>query len=211
MRRASSFAHDGTAPIAAVVLALWLARVRHGRAALLLLGGLAGAGCVAVCPQTWKSWTTREFPPQQLARFGAFRERIPPGSNVFWPESPVAVWVLLQRPSYLSVLQTSGMVFSHRTALELERRANVLGGAINPGSFMGWNAGTGMMLSRQQLEQTCGTGVFQFLVSSAALGIDLIAEVPSASGSASNKIRLYRCPAPAPVPAAAQALAAAST
>jgi len=67
-----------------------------------------------------------QFPPQQLARFGGFRERIPPGSNVFWPESPVAVWILLERPSYLSVIQTSGMVFSRPSALELERRADAL-------------------------------------------------------------------------------------
>jgi hypothetical protein len=207
MRRASSFVRDGTAPIAAVSLAFWLARMRRGRTTLLLLGALAGAGCVVTLPQTWKSWTAREYPPQQLARFGAFRERIPPGAEVFWPESPVAVWVLLQRPSYLSVIQTSGMVFSRRSALELERRADALSGAINRGSFMGWSAGTAMMLSPQQLEQTCATGEFQFLVTSVDLGIDPVAEVPSESGPATKKIRLYRCPAPA----AAQALAAAAT
>jgi len=57
--------------------------MRRGRTALLLLGGLVGAGCVASFPQTWKSWTTREFPPQQLAGFSGFRERIPPGADVF--------------------------------------------------------------------------------------------------------------------------------
>ena len=207
VRRTSSFMHDGTAPIAAVALAFWLARMRRGRTALLLLGGLAVAGCAAVLPQTWKSWTMHEFPPQQLARFGGFRERIPPGSNVFWPESPVAVWILLERPSYLSVIQTSGMVFSRRTALELERRADALGGAINSGSFMGWGAGTAMMLSQQQLKETCGTGEFQFLVTPTDLGVESIAEVPAAGGPASKKIRLYRCPAPA----SAQTLAAAST
>jgi hypothetical protein len=185
--------------------------MRRGRTALILVGALAGAGCVASFPQIWTSWTTREFPPQQLARFAGFRERIAPGAEVFWPESPVAVWVLLQRPSYLSVIQTSGMVFSRRTALELERRADALGGAIHPGTFMGWNAGTGMMLSLQQLKQTCAAGEFHFLVTSADLGVDSVAEVPAASGSASRKIRLYRCPAPAPAPAPAQTLAAAAT
>jgi len=207
IRRTSSFMHDGTVPIAAVSLAFWLARMRRGRAALILLGGLAGAACVASFPQTWKSWTAREFPPQQLAGFSGFRERIPPGAEVFWPESAVAVWVLLQRPSYLSVIQTSGMVFSRRSALELERRADALGGAIYPGSFLGWNAGTSMTLTLQQLKQTCATGEFTFLVTSADLGVAPIAEVPAASGSASRKIRLYRCPAPAP----AQTLAAAAT
>jgi hypothetical protein len=211
IRRASSFMHDGTVPIAAVSLAFWLARMRRGRTALLLLGGLVGAGCVASFPQTWKGWTTREFPPQQLARFSGFRERIPPGADVFWPESPVAVWVLLQRPSYLSVIQTSGMVFSRRSALELERRADALGGAISPGSFMSWNAGTAMMLSQQQLKQTCDTGAFEYLVTATDLGVAPIAEVPSVSGPASKKIRLYRCPAPAPATAFAQTLAAAAT
>jgi hypothetical protein len=211
MRRASSFMRDGSAPIAAVSLAFWLARLRRGRTALILVGGLAGAGCVASFPQIWKSWTTREFPPQQFARFSGFRERIPPGADVFWPESPVAVWVLLQRPSYLSVIQTSGMVFSRRSALELERRADVLGSAINPGSFMDWNAGTAMMLSQQQLEQTCATGAFEYLVTATNLGIATVAEVPAASGPPSKKIRLYRCPAPAPATAPAQTLAAAAT
>jgi len=211
IRRASSFMHDGTAPIAAVALAFWLARMRRGRTALILVGALAGAGCVASFPQIWTSWTTREFPPQQLARFAGFRERIPPGAEVFWPESPVAVWVLLQRPSYLSVIQTSGMVFSRRTALELERRADALGGAINSGSVMSWNAGTALMLSQQQLKQTCDTGAFEYLVTATDLGVAPIAEVPSVSGPASKKIRLYHCPAAAPATAVAQTLAAAAT
>jgi hypothetical protein len=211
LRRASSFTHDGSVPIAAVALAFWLAPMRRGRAALVVLGGLAVAGCVASFPQTWNSWTRREFPPQQVARFSGFRERIPPGAEVFWPESPVAVWVLLHRPSYLSVIQTSGMVFSRRTALELERRADALGAAINSGSFMSWNAGTALTLSPQQLMQTCATGEFTFLVTSADLGVDPVAEVPATSGSTSRRIRLYRCPAAPPVPAAPQTLAAAAT
>jgi len=207
LRRASSFTHDGTVPIAVASLAFWLARMRRGRAALIVLGGLAGTGCVVSFPQTWKSWTTREFPPQLVARFSGFRERIPPGAEVFWPESPVAAWVLLQRPSYLSVIQTSGMVFSRRTAVELERRADSLDAAINPGSFMSWNAGTAMMLSPQQLAQTCATGEFQFLVTGRDLGVEPLAEVPASSGSASRRIRLYRCP----VRTAPQTLAAAAT
>jgi hypothetical protein len=197
IRRASSFTHDGTAPVAAASLAFWLARIPRGRAALILLGGLAGAACMASFPQTWRSWTMRDFSPQQVARFSAFRERIPPGADVFWPESPVAVWVLLERPSYLSVIQTSGMVFSRRTALELERRADALSGAMNPGSFMSWNAGSAMMLSQQQLKQTCESGAVEYLVTPGDLGIAPIAEVPAAAGSASKNIRLYRCPVPA--------------
>jgi hypothetical protein len=77
---------------------------------------------------------------------------------------------------------------------------------------MSWNlSGAAMMLSQQQLKQTCDTGEFQFLVTGADLGVEPIAEVRSASGPASKKIRLYRCPAPPPAPAADQALAAAAS
>jgi hypothetical protein len=76
---------------------------------------------------------------------------------------------------------------------------------------MRWAAGTAMMLSQQQLKQTCDIGAFEYLVTPADLGVDPIAEVPAAGGPASKKIRLYRCPAPAPAPASAQTLAAAST
>jgi hypothetical protein len=63
------------------------------------------------------------------------------------------------------------------------------------------------MLSSQQLEQACATGEFQFLVTGRDLGVEPLAGVSAASGPASKKIRLYRCP----VPAAPQTLAAAAT
>jgi hypothetical protein len=145
-------------------------------------------------PQTWRSWRAREYPPTQIAQFAAMREHIPPGSNVFWPDSPVGIWMLLDRPSYLSVIQTSGMVFSRPSAQELDRRANALRSAVSPSLFMNWNTGgTGMNLSRQQLRQACATGEFEFLVTGADLGEEPVAAVPSATGSASKKIRLYRC------------------
>ena len=52
-----------------------------------------------------------------------------------------------------------------------------------------------MTLSPQQLKQVCGTNAFEFLVTGAELGAEPVAAVPSASGPASKKIRLYRCQA----------------
>jgi hypothetical protein len=194
IRRAMSFSRDGTAPVAVITLAWWLARSRRGHPASIVLGVLAAVGCTALFSQTWHSWTAREFPSKQVAQFAAFRERIPPGSEVFWPESPLAVWMLLDRASYLSVLQTSGMVFSRQSALELSRRAHALRFALPPSSFMNWNTGgTGLNLSRQQLKQACDTSEFEFLVTAADLGVEPVAVVPTLSGPSSKKIRLYRC------------------
>ncbi|MEA3152005.1 MAG: hypothetical protein QOD56_2944, partial [Gammaproteobacteria bacterium] len=194
IRRTMSFTRDGAAPVAIIWLMWRCAQSRRGYPVLILMGALAFAGCAVLVPQTWRSWTTREFAQQAIDRFAPFREHIPPASDVFWPESPTAAWVLLDRPSYLSVVQTSGMVFSRQSAFELSRRATALDSTLPRGTFMNWNSGgTGMNLSKQQLEQACRTGEFGFLVTAVDLGVEPVAVVPSTSGAPSKKIRLYTC------------------
>jgi hypothetical protein len=195
MRCAMSFAHDGSASMAVVVLAWWLANATRRRLGLILLTALATAGCLALLPQTWSQWAIREYPAQRIAQFAAWRERIPPGADVFWPGSPVATWLLLDRPNYLSVLQTSGMVFSRDTAMELQRRAIALAAIVPPATFLSWNgAGSNLELSLQQLQGACRLAVFEFLVTGADLGIAPVGIVPIGSSSGTRGLRLYRCP-----------------
>jgi hypothetical protein len=195
MRSAMSFAHDGSAPIAVVVLAWWLANAPHRRLGLILLAAVATAGCLALLPQAWSQWTIREYPSQRIAQFAPWREHIPPGADVFWPESPVATWLLLDRPNYLSVLQTSGMVFSRNTAMELQRRAFALAAIVPPATFLSWEgAGSNLELSLQQLQGACRLAAFEFLVTSADLGVAPVGIVPTGSSSGSRGQRLYRCP-----------------
>ena len=192
LRRAMSVAHDGSAPIAAVALVWWLTNSMHRRAGLKLLAVLAAAGCIALAPQTWARWTARQFPPQRVAQFAPLRERIPAGADVFWPESPVAAWLLLDRPNYLSVLQTSGMVFSRDTAMEVQRRALALAAIVPPATFLDWSGGgSNLELSLLQLQGACRLGAFDFLVTSADLGAAPVGIVPQKS---SRGLRLYRCP-----------------
>ncbi len=197
IRRSMSFSRDGTAPMALLALAWWLART-HARStgtAGTALAVLAAGACAALLPATWDAWTTQEIQPQRAAQFAAWRPLIPPGSEVFWPESPVDTWLLLDRPSYLSVIQTSGMVFSRTTALELNRRAQSLRAAVAPQVFMNWNnAGTGFNLSASQLEQACKAGEFAFMVTGAKLSFEPLAVVPAPTGPANRQIGLYRCP-----------------
>jgi hypothetical protein len=195
LRRAMSFAHDGSAPMAVVALAWWLANALRRRWGLILLAVLAAAACVALLPETWPQWTVRQYPPQRVAQFAPWRERIPPGAEVFWPESPVATWLLLDRPNYLSVLQTSGMVFSRSTAMELQRRAISLAAIVPPPAFLSWNgAGSNMELSLQQLQAACRLAAFEFLVTSADLGVAPVGIVPQKSSPGSRGLRLYSCP-----------------
>jgi hypothetical protein len=195
LRRAMSFVHDGTAPMAVVGLAWWLSRSTRGYVGLTVLAALATAALAALVPQTWTRWTAREFPPQLAAHFAPWRQIIPPGAEVFWAESPLATWLLLDRPSYLSELQTSGLVFSRNAAIELQRRAGILGAILPPKLFLGWNsAGAGLRLSSQQLQDICQLAAFEFLVTSVDLGVSPAAFLPSNSGPASKGLRLYHCP-----------------
>jgi hypothetical protein len=181
--------------VAVILLAWWWARSPRAAPALGALALLAAAACAALLPQTWRSWTVRDYTDRRVAQFAELRRHIPAGAEVFWPESPLAVWMLLDRPSYLSVIQTSGMVFSRDTARELERRAAALRAAVDPGIFMRWGTGgTGMTLSAQQLESACGAREFDFLVTHADLGRQPVADIPAASGAPGRGIRLYRCP-----------------
>lgn len=67
--------------------------------------------------------------PRQYEEFADWRSAIPPGRNVFIaPTSNAAgfTWFTLERPSYLSIDQSAGVVFSRATALEVKRRSDVV-------------------------------------------------------------------------------------
>jgi hypothetical protein len=67
--------------------------------------------------------------PGEVAEFADWRRQIPPTSNVLLiplPTSAAFAWVTLNRPSYISVNQSSGVVFARATALEIRRRSEVL-------------------------------------------------------------------------------------
>ena len=197
LRRAISFARDGTAVMALLILT-WLLTRTSRPSGLIALGLATTVSIAALLPQTWETWTHREFPPQRIAQFASWRERIPAGSTVFWPESPLDTWLLLDRPSYLSVLQTSGMVFSRDTALELQRRALALAPFVGPQTFLDWSGGgANLALSLGQLRGICGLAVFDYLVTSADLGLASLNAAPRDMSAAPRPLHLYHCPIPA--------------
>jgi hypothetical protein len=71
----------------------------------------------------------------EFTEFSDWRDAIPPTSNVLvlpTAKSAPFSWFALERPSYLSVDQSSGVVFSRATALEVRRRSEVLQPATSP-------------------------------------------------------------------------------
>ena len=194
IRESAALAGDGTIPVALVWLVTWLTNQARGRAPLVILGVLAAGTCVALFPDARRRWTQQRFPPALSAEFTSWRALIPAGSNVFWSESPLNSWVLLDRPSYISVTQTSGMLFSRASAMELRRRAEALSAVVPPQAYLSFTGdGAGIGPSPLQLDRACETGEFEFLVTGARLPWRPVAQLPREVWHSSGGLRLYRC------------------
>jgi hypothetical protein len=73
-------------------------------------------------PFSWKSYAKAYYTPARASQFEAWRALIPAHAEVLWPDSSVATWYLLERPSYWSPQQVAGGLFSREQALAMERR-----------------------------------------------------------------------------------------
>lgn len=194
MRQLASFLQDGLVVTAVAALAVWLASRPRGAVGLVALAVLGTTTCACLAQETWRRWTHQQFPPTLVDQFSSWRALIPVDAQVLWPESPVESSLLLYRPDYLSVTQTTGLVFSRRTSMELRRRALALSAVVPPDAFFQFSS-TGLSLgpSQEQLERACQKTEIQFLVTGAQLSWPALAEIPKTVWHSSNGLRLYRC------------------
>jgi hypothetical protein len=87
-----------------------------------------GAACVLLVPVAFAK-TDTVGSPAEIADFADWQRAIPTIANVYVANGHDAssfAWFTLQRPSYLSLDQSAGVVFSRVTALEVQRRSRVL-------------------------------------------------------------------------------------
>ncbi len=120
-----------------VVLVWSLATWIRSRRSLVPLGAvsLAFLGVtVWLLPGTFTDMN-RDGEMQQIEEFSSWRSAIPASANVFVVpahNSADFAWFTLERPSYLTVDQSSGVVFSRATSLEVRRRSDVLLPLVDP-------------------------------------------------------------------------------
>lgn len=125
----------------------------------------------------------------EIREFSDWAGVIPPTSTVLVaPARDVGtfVWFTLQRPNYLSVDQSAGVVFSRATALEVQRRSEVLLPITDPNwkieSELRAAVASGKHqinaasrpLTAENLRQICEDAMLGFVVSSQQLGFDSI-------------------------------------
>jgi hypothetical protein len=166
------------------ILLTWTRSIRSSRASLVATGVLLG--------------TVSYFLPRSLvdkdadilsksSEFENWREVIPPNSNVFVVpahNSPAFAWFILQRPSYLTVDQSSGVVFSRDTAMEVRRRSQVLLPLMKPDwrllsdmndlHMQGAHNATDLQapLTPTRLIDICADPLLNFVISPTSIGFD---------------------------------------
>jgi hypothetical protein len=66
----------------------------------------------------WQAYTERAYASEGRP----FAGQIAVGASVFWEDNPLQTWLLLHRPSYFSLNQASGLLFSREASMEFARR-----------------------------------------------------------------------------------------
>jgi len=111
----------------------WIGKDRSARVVTLVCAALLGAS-VVILPGTFKQLGTAGT-RAEIAEFAGWRSAIPPTSTVLLVparNSASFAWFTLGRTSYMSVNQSSGVVFARATALEVRRRSEVLLPLMDP-------------------------------------------------------------------------------
>ena len=161
-------------------------KLRNGigarKVALLSTGLLALS--IYILPAAFKQSRTLAS-AADIIEFDGWREVIPPTSTVLVaPPRDVGtfVWFTLQRPNYLALDQSAGVVFSRTTALEVERRSAVLQPIMDPN----WKIRSNLRarhqieaatrpLTSNNLRQICADPQLGFVISQERLGFDALA------------------------------------
>ena len=181
-------------PAIAVAVGAWVLSMTRARLLSALAVAILGSVLVTTSlPDASDRWLGREYSDAAADEFADWRERIPPSAEVFWWENLRETWLLLRRPSYLTLSQGGGLVFSEPLADEVARRALVLEPLVDPNFWINLTAedpDEPRRLTRSSLTAVCRDPELGFVISEMDLGTGAPAKHwPTAA----DTIYLYDC------------------
>jgi hypothetical protein len=173
------------AAITFILLVWWGTRAGRARWMPMLLCALSFALSISAFPSAFKQ-SRKLGSAADMQEFTDWRNAIPPtGAVLVAPPRDVGafVWFTLGRPNYLSLDQSSGVVFSRKTALEVRRRSAVLEPLMDPNwkILSGLRAASGRShkseaatrpLTSSILRQICTDPQLGFVISPEQVGFD---------------------------------------
>jgi hypothetical protein len=149
------------------------------------------AACVYSLPRALHDGT-RVGTVAEVDAYSDWRRTIPPDANVWVApvrNSAAFAWFTLQRSSYLTVDQSSGVVFSRATALEVMRRSQVLLPLMDPDWRLlsnmthgggGKSSPSVRPLTRERLMSVCRDPQLNFVVAAENIGFEPLRHVRAA-------------------------------
>jgi hypothetical protein len=160
----------------------------------------ASIACAAAAPvfawAAYPQWSQTPFTEANVAAFSGWRARIPPGAEVLWFEDPMAAWVMLQRPSYVSQPQTASSLFSREAAIVLRDRAASLPGFLRPVKQFPWEAAATVRgADKASLAEACRRTQVRYLVTRESLEAAPVAVTAESLPPALRDWKLYICAA----------------
>jgi len=146
-------------------------------------------------PMSYQAWSRVTYDPAEKLLFADWREKIPPDTEVLFPENPLFTWIVLERPSYMSGAQATSGLFSRSAAMFMFGRAQALRMYLRSIGYSVWDLDPkGPVPPEPTLALACGTSDLQFVASRAGLEGTPIAEVSTSAKSGYRGLKLYRCP-----------------
>jgi hypothetical protein len=191
----------GSSAAMLVVLLFYVIMSTRSGWVLAVLSAVLAAGTAVALPGTLKNG--RDASPD-MAEFAAWRQVIPPAGVVYVVpahNSAAFAWFTLERPSYLTVDQSAGVVFSRATAMEVKRRSEVLLPLLDPDwrllsanrrkkSGKPSEKSPSRPLTAKSLVSICGDSVLDFVVAKENVGFDPIRQTHAGAWKDWN---LYDC------------------
>ena len=181
----------------------WALRLTRSTWALMLFTAMLAAFTAFIFPSAFKQSRTLSS-SADIHEFADWANVIPPTSTVLIAPSRDAgafVWFTLDRPNYLALDQSAGVVFSRATALEVRRRSEVLLPLMDPNwrilTHLRAESANGRRsprttrpLTAETLIQVCADPELGFVISPEKAGFD---PLPHARPGALKDWNLYDC------------------
>jgi hypothetical protein len=172
---------------AVVLVGLLFHWIRATRSVLVLtiVSTALAVGATLMLPGSFKK-IGKEGTVAEISEFADWRATIPSTATVWvipMYNSATFAWFTLERPSYLSVDQSAGVVFSRATALEVKRRSQVLLPMQDPDwrilskrnkavSGKSQAMSSERSLTRERLISVCSDPALGFVVAKEIVGFD---------------------------------------
>lgn len=207
-QRARSVCGDGVMPVMALIGAWLLLRRSESIARVAAVATLAVLTCGALLPLAWGEWTNAHYTPELASRFESWRAAIPARAEVLWPDTPIGSWYLLERPSYWSMHQAAGAIFSQEKALFIQHRTDVVAKAVEKSSLTlalgkasSRNSTSGLAavprtaarINLKGMEAACSDPDLSYIVSWMPLAPTPYPPVTVDGRKLNGKLYLYRC------------------